>query len=953
VTTYYVDQTLGNDTYDGLSATDDGGGVGPWKTVSKVNSSSATIATSDIVSFKRGEVWYEQLTLSPAGLTDTGITITAHGSGDLPRISAALDATSASYKWTESDYSAGVTNLIPDPSFETGVGNWYATGGAAIAQSTTQKYHSDNSMRTITSTGTWEGTESNEIGVDGSTEYTFSFYLYTTHATEVFAIYVSDQDYNEIASAYDQSSTQNTWVRHSITFTTGADDDGVHLTVMKSDGGTAVTFYVDAVQLETGDTASDFVVGTGSGSGNGEYYLEAAAGGNPSITEPKQVFIDGVRMTLGTAGSLGDHEWDWGDNDSLGYSTLYVRDDTGDPDTSGVLIEASQRNHAISIETTGHTISNVRACQGQSTFGGGSIFASSGASGTIEDCELCQAYTGAFNYYDESTSSGVLIIQDNEVWDCGGEGIKLADNASGCTVRRNDVHDFSLLGEVSDHDYSAGIKMAASTGNTVEQNEVYDSGTHTANGTDSGAGIWCDEDADSNIIRHNRIYDNCYDGIRIELSDSCVVSYNVVSGSDGDTYATGISIWRDVHSNLVYNNTLYGCNYNLIVGGEYPVSAGTCTNNVIKNNIMSGGIQRDIWCIDGGENDGTYGSGNVYQYNLIEEDTNCIQYARSGSTYSTVAAWESAVADSAEVGNNIGGDPSFTNAGAGDFTLQSDSDAIGAGADLGASYDDALDPSSSWPDSVATLDQDSYGAAWEIGAYVYDAETIELVIADATHALSSENIALTQAQLLAIANAAHALTSENISLGVSIDLVIADATHALASENVALTQAQVLAIANAAHALASENIDLTQAQLLTIADTAHALASENLDLDVSLDLVIADATHALSSENVALTQKQVLAVADATHALASDNIALSVAGVLSINDATHALSSEVLGLTQKQVLAIANAAHILTSRNISLELPGAGGSDEDEIVIIGEGSIRITISRKGIQFKGM
>ena len=39
-------------------------------------------------------------------------------------------------------------------------------------------------------------------------------------------------------------------------------------------------------------------------------------------------------MTPGTVGSLSAGQWDWGDNDALGYSTIYVRlADGADPDS--------------------------------------------------------------------------------------------------------------------------------------------------------------------------------------------------------------------------------------------------------------------------------------------------------------------------------------------------------------------------------------------------------------------------------------------------------------------------------------------------------------------------------------------------------------------------------------------------------------------------------------------
>ncbi len=62
-----------------------------------------------------------------------------------------------------------------------------------------------------------------------------------------------------------------------------------------------------------------------------------------------------------------------------------------------------------------------------------------------------------------------------------------------------------------------------------------------------------------------------------------------------------------------------------------------------------------------------------------------------------------------------------------------------------------------------------------------------LTIADAAHALSSENIALVEHKTLAIADAAHALSSDNITLDVGMAiLIVANAIHALSSENIAI-----------------------------------------------------------------------------------------------------------------------------------------------------------------------
>jgi len=66
----------------------------------------------------------------------------------------------------------------------------------------------------------------------------------------------------------------------------------------------------------------------------GEFHLELLAGGDPLLAaEPDSITQAGVTIAAGTVGSLAN-TWDWADNDTLGYSTVYVNL-TGDldPDT--------------------------------------------------------------------------------------------------------------------------------------------------------------------------------------------------------------------------------------------------------------------------------------------------------------------------------------------------------------------------------------------------------------------------------------------------------------------------------------------------------------------------------------------------------------------------------------------------------------------------------------------
>lgn len=77
---------------------------------------------------------------------------------------------------------------------------------------------------------------------------------------------------------------------------------------------------------------------TVSGSGTNEYYVRTAANANPGFqaTPPTTsgVYINGSAATKGTLGALTAGQWGYGDNDTLGYSTVYVRlSDGTDPDS--------------------------------------------------------------------------------------------------------------------------------------------------------------------------------------------------------------------------------------------------------------------------------------------------------------------------------------------------------------------------------------------------------------------------------------------------------------------------------------------------------------------------------------------------------------------------------------------------------------------------------------------
>lgn len=131
--TYYVDYTLGNDSWSGTLSAPDGEGDGPWKTISKINSSQAVLSPGDSVLFKMGETWHDQLNINRSGTSGSTITYGAYGEGDLPNIQGNLIKSS----WTGPDgngaYYTAHTGAQCNYVVEDGVILWPQASDATLA----------------------------------------------------------------------------------------------------------------------------------------------------------------------------------------------------------------------------------------------------------------------------------------------------------------------------------------------------------------------------------------------------------------------------------------------------------------------------------------------------------------------------------------------------------------------------------------------------------------------------------------------------------------------------------------------------------------------------------------------------------------------------------------------------------------------------------------------------
>ncbi len=80
--TYYVSQSTGDDSLDGLAAAK-AGAKGPWKTLAKA---SIEYKPGDSILLKRGDTWNEEFTPKGSGTPERPILISSYGQGNKPLI---------------------------------------------------------------------------------------------------------------------------------------------------------------------------------------------------------------------------------------------------------------------------------------------------------------------------------------------------------------------------------------------------------------------------------------------------------------------------------------------------------------------------------------------------------------------------------------------------------------------------------------------------------------------------------------------------------------------------------------------------------------------------------------------------------------------------------------------------------------------------------------------------
>jgi parallel beta-helix repeat protein len=283
-------------------------------------------------------------------------------------------------------------------------------------------------------------------------------------------------------------------------------------------------------------------------------------------------------------GSLTDHQFIWGDNDSLGFDTVYIRDDTGDPDTEGTLVECSNgvRNYIYYLR---HDYITVDGIATKRSNGHGIRLTGDGTNIIIQNCHSSYDYWGIGGYAGCHDSQ----ILDSEIEFSVGSGFgingSIADPLTGLVFRGNVVHDIVEYYAGLGYWEAAGTKLFAHNGSVISKNEFYNC---------PQGGIRFDglsvEDPLGGMrnceISENDIHACGYSGIEIEFSGYNTIKHNLLY--DLEHECSGIQFSHSMSDgNIAFSNIIIGSTENNIHAFYTQTNAGDGGHpNYVCNNVV-------------------------------------------------------------------------------------------------------------------------------------------------------------------------------------------------------------------------------------------------------------------------------------------------------------------------------------------------------------------------------
>jgi len=539
-----------------------------------------------------------------------------------------------------------------------------------------------------------------------------------------------------------QANCMNIAVHDAETFSAGdiiilCDDGGDYTTRLdppsSGTSGNPITYEAESGDAPTINMVTDLrewdTAGNWTDGGGDVWYIGSLA------SDPGRLWIDGTEYSEAQDENDIDssYRWWWDNpNDRVYvYSTSNPADNYSTMDAAnygGAFASALRVNNKSFLTFEGITFKG-----GLYTLLVQTSSASEDSEGIIfDDCRVedsgqvgiqIKTWDDAYDILNGEIKNCTIDNNDHLTLDYNGErnavGVQLDEGSQGWKVYNNTIRDWA-------HN---AVRLNGISSRVNQNNEIYEN-LIDAPGAGSGMGdpkaLAFGSSAASTCI-NNKFYRNFVTDMKtkINLSGSYNEVFNNVFGQmisppyDHSGYSYHLSLTflsTESHHNKIYDNVFYGSPES----GIYVSAQAAIANNEVTNNIFMN-CGEDSY--DGDDNYAVEiaagAGGNIYRNNLFYKSgvTDFVRYRGADLTVTEFNAENGNNGDT--VSGNITGDPLFTNPASEDFTLQGSSPAINVGIDLGDDYTDALNPSSSWPDNVATLDQDDYGAGWEIGAYVF------------------------------------------------------------------------------------------------------------------------------------------------------------------------------------------------------------------------------------------
>jgi len=451
------------------------------------------------------------------------------------------------------------------------------------------------------------------------------------------------------------------------------------------DGAVAEPFVFSS-ELTGAQVASVFQYGIAGGMFTA-YYTTASS-------DPIQVIEDGVRLqSVASKALLTAGHWYF----DVGNPRVYIRT-FEDASPSGHNIEIGARDHVITSLSHQYLIFHNLTWRGARAAGMHFWGVSTGL--VVDSCVGEYNGGGGFTLYDGTTTANTdrVALTHNTIRFNGATGIGNSQKAfTNWLIDSNAVYSNAQISTNSQGSqtgisvYSSGIDLNSPVppnqtgqGTVISNNVVYNNGIvngHPSPYPSQGVGIWLDT-INGATVANNLTYGNSGPGLLSEKDIGTVWKYNISNGDAKYAVSAGTGI-GSLHvvvdettngtGNLFANNTIYGGWWGIYV---YSQDTSTISNNIFRNNLVLGAAAYQFNAGAGGNNDGTHGSGNVYDHNAFGPAGATLAYWTGTGAIAAYSELDKAYGSAM---NNLQTNPLLANPATGDFTLQTGSPAIGAG----------------------------------------------------------------------------------------------------------------------------------------------------------------------------------------------------------------------------------------------------------------------------------